>query len=133
MDDVGTSHSEYRRVHQPIEVTCVKHIKYHKRICQFDRNKITVMRKVLPSKLDRFLNSVDFIWEKIAALFLICGILMPKYVITALLHLYSTRNWLGVRVIMLKKTIISCLNNITEFRATNILVFFHPNSFTETK
>ena len=34
-----------------------------------------------------------------------CGILMPKYVITALLHiLYSTRTWHGVGVIMLKNS-----------------------------
>ena len=62
-----------------------------------------------------------------------CDTLMPKYVIIALLHvLYSRRNWRGVGVIMLK-TVLSCSINITEFRATNILAFFHPNSFTETK
>ena len=62
------------------------------------------------------------------------GILMPKYVITALLHiLYSTRNWHGVGVIMLKKQFFHVEINIIEFRATNILAFFHPNSFTETK
>ena len=63
-----------------------------------------------------------------------CGILMPKYVITALLHiLYSTRNWRGVGVIMLKKQFFHVQISATEFRATNISAFFHPNSFTETK
>ena len=59
---------------------------------------------------------------------------MPKYVITALLHiLYSTRKWSGVGVTMLKKQFFDVQISITEFRATNILAFFHPNSFTETK
>ena len=46
-DDVGISHSEYRRTHQPIEVTCVKDTKYHKCICQFGGNKMTAMRTLL--------------------------------------------------------------------------------------
>ena len=66
--------------------------------------------------------------------FVSCGILMPKYVITALLHiLYSTRNWRGVDLIMLKKPFFHVQINITEFRARNVLAFFLPNSFTETK
>ena len=62
-----------------------------------------------------------------------CGILMPKYVITALLHiLYGTRNWCGVGVIMLKKTQFFSVN-ITEFRATNILALYDRKSDPEAK
>ena len=44
-----------------------------------------------------------------------CGILMPKYVSTALLNiLYSTRNWRGVGVIMLKKQFFHVYISITE-------------------
>ena len=59
-----------------------------------------------------------------------CGILMPKYVITALLAYFIQYKKLArVGVIMLKKQFF----RITEFRETNVLAFFHHNSFTEAK
>ena len=64
------------------------------------------MIKVLPSKLGRFLSTIDVLWDKVAAHIVSGGILMPKYVITALLtdFIYSTRNWRR------KKTVLSCLS-----------------------
>ena len=65
-----------------------------------------------------------------------CGFLMPKYVITAYLTYmyfiqYKKLAWSGRNYV--EKTVLSCKKNITEFRATNISAFFHPNSFTKTK
>ena len=44
--------------------------------------------KVLQSKLDQFLSTIDVIWEKIATLAEFSCILMPKYVINALLSYF---------------------------------------------
>ena len=62
-----------------------------------------------------------------------CGISMPKYVITSFLTYfiqYTKLAWGGRNYV--EKQFFHVIN-ITEFRATNILAFFHPNSFTETK
>ena len=38
------------------------------KLCKLHRKKVKNSAKVLPSKLDRFLSTIDVLWEKIAAL-----------------------------------------------------------------
>ena len=62
------------------------------------------------------------------------GILMLKYVITALLTYFKQYNklaWGGGNYV--KKTVFSCLNKHYWVWSNKYLALFHPNSFTETK
>ena len=78
--------------------------------------------------LDLFLSTIDVSTDLV---FVSCGFLMSKYVITAYLtYMYFIQKlaWGGRGYVEIKQFF-----HVTEFRATNILAFFHPNSFTETK